>query len=74
MLLTEDPSPVLLGFCDDAKKGGILVLGKAVLGDSVLAGSEVIERTMQVKSDLLSQIQEPEPLLLLIRSPASAPG
>jgi amino acid transporter len=60
MLLTEDPSPVLLGFCDDAKKGGILVLGKAVLGDSVLAGSEVIERTMQVKSDLLSQIAQAE--------------
>lgn len=58
MLLTEDPSPVLLGFCDDAKKGGILVLGKAVLGDSVLAGNELIERTIQLKAELLSQIAQ----------------
>lgn len=58
MLLMEDPSPVLLGFCDDAKKGGILVLGKAVLGDSVLAGNELIERTIQLKGELLSQIAQ----------------
>ena len=29
LLLAEDFSPTLLGFCDDLKKGGILVLGKA---------------------------------------------
>ena len=58
MLLAEDVSPVLLGFCDDAKKGGILVLGRAVLGDSVVKGGEVIERTMQVKAEVLKQIHD----------------
>ena len=65
MLLAEDLAPTLLGFCDDMKKGGILVLGKAVTGDryhaALAAGdrtgaNELIERTLAAKAELLSQI------------------